>query len=124
MHRLVDHAAIILTIFFTVYGQLIMRWQVSHAGPLPPSLGEKAMFVAVLLFKPWVLTAIAASFLAGVSWMLAMTRFEVSYAYPFMSLNFVLVLLMGALLLNEPLTLQKTLGVGLIVAGTIVASRG
>jgi uncharacterized membrane protein len=56
--------------------------------------------------------------------MAAMTKFDLSHAYPFMSLNFVLVLVLSAWLLSEPVTLQKILGIALIVAGTMVASRG
>jgi len=47
-----------------------------------------------------------------------------SYAYPFMSLAFVFVLILSAILFHEALTVPKVLGVGLVVAGIIVASRG
>ena len=50
-----------------------------------------------------------------------MTKFDLSHAYPFMSLNFVVVLLLTGWLLSEPVTLQKTLGITLIVLGTVVA---
>jgi drug/metabolite transporter (DMT)-like permease len=53
-----------------------------------------------------------------------MTRFELSHAYPFMSLNFVIVLLLSGWLLSEPLTPQRLAGVALIMAGTVVAARG
>jgi uncharacterized membrane protein len=56
--------------------------------------------------------------------MAAMTKFNLSYAYPFMSLNFVLVLVLSVWLLSEPVTLQKVIGIGLIVLGTVVAARG
>ena len=57
-------------------------------------------------------------------WLAAMTKFELSYAYPFMSLAFVLVLVLSALLFHEALTTAKILGVLLIIAGIIVGSRG
>jgi uncharacterized membrane protein len=47
-----------------------------------------------------------------------------SHAYPFMSMNFVFVLLLSGWLLNEPITFQKVFGVALIVLGTVVASSG
>ncbi|AZE21917.1 hypothetical protein C4K05_1494 [Pseudomonas chlororaphis subsp. aureofaciens] len=53
-----------------------------------------------------------------------MTKFDLSHAYPFMSLNFVIVLLLSGWILTEPLSPQKALGVILIVVGTIVAARG
>ncbi|WVV48790.1 EamA family transporter [Pseudomonas sp. NA13] len=56
--------------------------------------------------------------------MAAMTKFDLSHAYPFMSLNFVIVLLLSGWILSEPMTFQKALGVGLIILGTVVAARG
>lgn len=53
-----------------------------------------------------------------------MTEFDLSHAYPFMSLNFVLVLLLSGWLLNEPITFPKVFGVILIVLGTVIAARG
>ena len=51
--------------------------------------------------------------------MAAMTKFEISVAYPFMSLAFVLVLLLSALFFQEPITLGKVLGMILICAAKL-----
>jgi len=61
---------------------------------------------------------------AGILWLAALTKLDLSYAYPFMSLAFVLVLILSAILFHEAVTVPKVLGVGLVVAGIIVASRG
>ena len=53
-----------------------------------------------------------------------MTRFELSYAYPFMSLSFVFVLVLSVAFLGETLALNKVFGVALIGIGTVVASAG
>ncbi len=124
MARLLDHAYIVSTVFFTVFSQLVLRWQVVEAGALPADLGGKVRFIAALLISPWVLLGIVATFLAGVSWMLAMTRFELSYAYPWVSLNFVLVLAGGVLFFHEIPSASRLLGTGLIIAGIIVVARG
>ena len=124
MNRLFEHIFIFCTIVFTVYSQLVMRWQVSNAGPLPADLAAKAMYVVTLLLNPWVLSGIVATFLAGISWMLAMTKFEISYAYPFVSLNYILVLAAGFLLFNEAMSASKVIGCVLVVLGIIVIARG
>ena len=124
MHRVGEHWAIMLTVLFTVFSQLVMRWQVGNAGTWPPFWTDRLGFVVDLLLRPWVLVAIVASFLAGVSWMVAMTRFEVSYAFPFMGLNFVLVMLASVLLFGESLTTYKVLGTLLIVMGITVLAWG
>lgn len=111
-------------VLFTVYGQIIVKWQVAKAGALPATLSEKIPFLLTLIFTPWILSGILAGFFALVCWLAAMTKFELSYAYPFMSLAFVFVLVLSAVLFHEQLTLAKVLGVLLIIAGIIVGSRG
>lgn len=123
MPGLMDHTFIALTIFFTVYSQLVMRWQVTRAGQLPTEFVGKAWFVAGLLAKPWVLSALVATFGAGVSWMLAMTKFELSYAYPFIALNYILVVVAAVLFFGEVMTIPKLLGTLLVVVGIAIIAR-
>lgn len=124
MTKTPDHLYIFLTIAFTVYSQLIMRWQVLAAGPLPADIEGKLNYVGHLLLNPWVLSGVVATFFAGISWMLAMTKFEISYAFPFVSLTYVLVLAAGAFVFKETFSLIKIFGTVLIVAGLIVISKG
>ncbi len=124
MNRIADYLYIAATIGFTVYGQLILKWRVSFYGQLPVELAAKIKYVCGVLLDPWILSGFAAGFLASLTWIAAMTKFELSHAYPFMSLNFVLVLALSGWLLNEPLTPQRVFGVGLIVIGTVVSARG
>ncbi len=124
MPRILDYFYIVATISFTVYGQLILKWRITQFGPLPEDALEKLKFLLLLLLDPAIFSGFAAAFLASLAWMAAMTKFELSFAYPFMSLNFVIVLILSGWLLSEPVTLQRVLGVGLIVLGTVVAARG
>lgn len=124
MMRYADYLYIAATIAFTVYGQLMLKWRISAFGQLPAEPFNKLKFLIGLLFDPVIFSGFVAAFLASLAWMAAMTKFELSHAYPFMSLNFVVVLLLSGWLLNEPMSLQKALGVALIVAGTVIAARG
>lgn len=124
MNRASDHLYILSTILFTVYSQLVLRWQVGNAGQVPADAAGKVGFIASLLMNPWVITGIVATFLAGVSWMLAMTRFEIGYAYPFVSLNYVIVLAASVLFFQESLSGPKIVGTILVVVGIVVISKG
>jgi multidrug transporter EmrE-like cation transporter len=115
---------ILATVLLTVYGQLVVKWQVTQAGPFPGTTSERLIFLLKLLLNPWIISGVAAGFLALLCWMIAMTRFELSYAYPFMSLAFVFVLILSAIFFHEPVTIAKTLGVTLVVVGIIIGSRG
>lgn len=115
---------IAFTILFTVYGQLILKWQVSHAGALPAGSGEKLAFLFGLFLNPWIVSGFLSAFLASLCWMAAMTKFNLSHAYPFMGLSFVLVLIGSGIFFGESVTLLKIAGTALIVVGITVASQG
>jgi multidrug transporter EmrE-like cation transporter len=121
---LFDFTYIFAVIVLTVCGQLILKWQVAKAGAFPESFPERVAFLLRLVLNPWIIGGLFAGFLAFLCWMATMTKFELSYAYPFMSLAFALVLLSSALLFHEAVTMPKMIGVLLIMAGIIIAGRG
>jgi drug/metabolite transporter (DMT)-like permease len=122
--RAVDYGYLAATIALSAYGQLILKWRLAAYGQLPETFWEKARFLTLLVLDPAIFSGFVAAFLAALTWMAALTRFELGYAYALMSLTFVVVLLLSALLLHEPLSTAKIAGVLLIIAGTVVASNG
>jgi len=120
---LAGHLYITLTLIFTVYGQLVLKWQISQAGPLPGPAAEKVAFLLQQLLNPWILTGFVSAFLASLAWMAAMTRFELSYAYPFMSLAFVLVMGFSAVFFREPLLGTRVAGTALVILGLVLLTR-
>lgn len=125
MHdRILNYSYILLTISLTVYGQLILKWRIRDFGPLTTDSSSRLHYLLSLLMDPAILSGFVAAFLASLAWMMALTKFDLSHAYPFMSLNFVLVLAFGWWLLGEPVSLQKVAGILIIVLGTIIASGG
>lgn len=114
---------IFMTIALTVYGQLVVKWQVSKVGALPAGVGGKLGFMLTMLLNPWILSGFFAAFLASFCWMAALTKFPLNFAYPFTALSFVAVLLASALLFYEPVTLSKWVGMALLIAGVFVSSQ-
>lgn len=112
------------TVLFMVYAQIVIKWQVTGAGAFPADAADKLWFLARLLVNPWIVSALAAMLLASLSWMAAMTRLDLSHAYPFTSLAFVLVMVASAFFFHEPVTGPKLAGVVLICLGIVVGSQG
>lgn len=124
MYKLADFSYIFMTILFTVYGQVVMKWRMSDLQvQLPANFTEKVVVLVKLLFDPFIFSGIVLAFLASLTWMAAMTKFELSFAYPFMALNFVLIFLLSIFVLGEGFSLTRMAGVVLIVLGTLVITR-
>lgn len=118
-----SHGYIFVSVAMMVYSQAVIKWQMNGAGPMPPASMDKITFLLSMLFNGWILSAILASVLSMFSWMAAMTRFPVSYAYPFVSLSFVGVALLGVVLFKESLGWTQIAGMVLIVGGVILIAQ-
>jgi len=114
---------IIATIILTVYGQLVIKWQVANYGQLPLDASEKILFLLRLLLNPWITSGFIAAFMASLTWMAAMTKFELSYAYPFMSSSFVMVFILSIIFFHESVSATKVIGMSLIVLGIFIGSQ-
>lgn len=73
----------------------------------------------------WVSAGLVSYAISMLLWMAALARYELSFAYPLLSLSYVLVYIGAAFWprLNESVTLWKTSGVLFIVIGIILIAR-
>lgn len=115
---------IALTVFFTVYGQLIIKHEIDSVASVPTGLQLIGFLVKFVLFRPLVISGLLSAVLASFTWIAALSKFELSYAYPFMSLNFVVVVSLSFLLFGEGINAYKLIGLALICLGVFVVSKG
>lgn len=114
---------IALTVAFTVYGQLIMKREINLAAESLRHL-PTAEFYLHFLLRPLVISGFAAAGLASLFWIAALSKFELSYAYPFMSLSFVFVVALSIVIFGESMNLYKLAGVGAICGGLVLLGLG
>ena len=112
------------TLFFTIYGQIILKWRLSVLKIiLPEGILTKLFYLTKLIFDPFIFSGFVSAFIASLFWMGAMTKFEITIAYPFMSLAPAFVFLIGILFLEETFTIGKILGLILIMIGIVVTVK-
>ena len=112
------------TVLLTAYGQLVLKWQAGQPSPWRDPFLTGLPPMVQLLLRPWVVSAFIAAFGASLCWILALKQLDLSKAYPFMALNFLLVSLLAVPLFGETLTFNKLTGMGALVIGLILISRG
>lgn len=112
------------TVLFTVYGQLMLKWRITNYGALPEQTSEKIVFLFKLLLDPYIFSGFAAAFVASFFWMAAMTKFDLSHAYPIIVGGLALVTSIIAIaFLKEPITIYKILGIFFIIVGVYFVSK-
>jgi multidrug transporter EmrE-like cation transporter len=118
------YAFVAVTVGLTVYGQLVIKWQARDAGPFPDGWGERVSYLGHFLANPWVISSLLGAVIAAFAWIAALSRLDLSVAYPFVAGSFALVLVLSAVIFDERMTTAKIVGAVLIVIGLIVGSQG
>ena len=75
------------------------------------------------LMTPGVLLGLMLYGVGTLVWLTALSRVEVSQAYPFVGLGFVLTAIFGHFLFGDQVSLIRAAGIALVIAGIIVISR-
>lgn len=125
MKFLAEHFYLFLAIAFGVVSQLIIKWKMSNYSLNDyPTLYEKFLFGFSMLLNPYIIISLFFTLLAGITWMIAMTKFDISYAYPFTTLGFIFIFIFSIFLFHEPVNTYKVSGMVLIIIGLVVSSKG
>jgi len=124
MQFFINHFYLFLAIAFGVVSQLIIKWKMSEFKFEDyTTMYDKFVLAFSMLLNPYILISLTFTLLAGVTWMIAMTKFDISYAYPFTTLGFVFVFIFSVILFNEPMSYNKIIGLFFIIIGLIISSR-
>ncbi len=121
--KLIDFFYILATVLLTVYGQLVFKWRMDMKGAFPSNAINKLQYIFWAYLDPWIISGFLAALMASIFWSITLTKFELSFAYPFTSLSFILVFIFSIFLFKEAFTLSRLMGVLLIIGGLIVLAR-
>ena len=115
-----NYLLIFITILGTVIGQIILKYGQSSLF-YPKEWNIKQIFSALLnnLFSIYFILAILFALIGALAWSLVIQKFNLSFAYPFMSLTYILIFLACYFLFKEPINIYQIIGMACIVAGII-----
>jgi len=114
---------ILLTVAFTVAGQILVKQGMLEVGNHPSQLGLFPSFIWSALTNVRVVLGFACAFAASLTWIVAISRSDLSFAYPFTGLTIVTVLTLSPIIFGETVPLTRWLGVLLVCVGIWVAAR-
>ena len=76
-----------------------------------------------MAFNLYVIIGMTLMVISMVSHLVVLSRVEISYAYPFLGLSFVLITLYGHFVLAESVNIYRVIGVAAIVIGVALVAR-
>ncbi|ALG72496.1 small multi-drug resistant family protein [Azospirillum thiophilum] len=85
--------------------------------------GEAGRIALSVVATPHILTGLACYGLGMVVWLAVLAKVDVTMAYPFVGLGFLVTLALGVLLLGETLTPVRLVGTLLVVLGVVLTAQ-
>jgi multidrug transporter EmrE-like cation transporter len=121
-NRMKNILLILLSVSLNAAAQILMRWGMLRVGEV--SLGASLVTALPRMIGNIFLWLAMASYgVSIITWMIVLSRVEVSFAYAFLSLGFVLVTVIGYFFFYEHVTPIRVMGIALICAGVFFVSR-
>ncbi len=108
--------SIVVSVLLIATAQLLMKKGVS-------GLTISFANLSSLFFNPYLILGLASLFVGTVIYLSALSKADLSYAYPILSLGYIFVALASMFLLNENLSVIRWSGIFTICIGVFLMSR-
>jgi multidrug transporter EmrE-like cation transporter len=110
---------IVFAVSLGVVGQVLMKYGMNCYRDNPPlgACGEFAKDLRYVFTNGWVLLGFASYGVSTIIWLYVLTRADLSFAYPFIAISYIAVILIGPWLFKEAIGGWKVLAIVLIILG-------
>ncbi len=119
---------ILFTVFTNAAAQLMLKQGMLTLGPIatdgPTTILSVITMLLKVIFHPWVFFGLATFVISMASHLYVLSKVELSFAYPFLSLAYVAVAVAAWLLFSEDLNSWRIAGIALICVGTVFIAQG
>jgi multidrug transporter EmrE-like cation transporter len=114
---------ILFTVLTNAAAQIMLKQGMLSLGPLTFSSDTIVQRVFQIIFNPWVFIGLTTFVISMASHLFVLSKVDLSFAYPFLSLAYVVVAVIAWLFFKEDLGAYKIIGIVLICAGTILIAQ-
>ena len=112
----------LISVSLSAIAQVTMKHGVSRP-EIQNTLSDPIAALGHLAFNGFVITGLALYGASAVLWLFALAKLDVSVAYPFVGLGFLLTMFLGAILFGEPVGAARVVGTVLVVTGVILVAQ-
>ena len=112
---------IAMTILLNTTGQFMMKAGINKIGKI--DLSRFFEFLPRVATSGFVLGGFFAYAISAALWIVILSRAELSWAFPMVSLSYVLTGIMSPILLGESFSIQRFIGILVICIGVFLVSR-
>jgi len=110
---------ILLTTLFGAFGQILIKIGMNNIGEveLKDVFGKKLFSI---LINPYILSGSILFFLSMLLWLFVLSKADLNFSYPFLSMGFILVMILSFLLLKESIPITRIVGIIIVLVGLFI----
>lgn len=116
-------AFIITGVLLNALAQLALKASVHDMGAIVINLDTLLPVAWRLARQPWLWAGLSCYAVSVVVWILALSRVDVTIAYPMLSIGYVVSAVAAWMLFGEALTTGRLTGIGVIIVGVCILAR-
>jgi multidrug transporter EmrE-like cation transporter len=113
---------ILFTVLTNAAAQIMLKKGMMAVGGLTLEAGLISTVFRVI-FNPWVFAGLTTFVISMASHLVVLSKVELSFAYPFLSLAYIVVAVYAYFVFKEDVNSLRIAGFGLICLGTLLISR-
>lgn len=119
----VSFALVLTGVLLNAAAQLLLKAGTNTIGHFEFTAANALPVGLKLAAEPHIAGGIACYVISVAVWIMALSRVEVSIAYPMLSIGYVVNALAAYYLLGESVTPARLLGIGIIILGVFIVAR-
>lgn len=114
---------IIVTVILNAASQLLMKAGMSQVGQAEFSASRILNLILGAALNPLIVLGLIVMTVSMGTHLMSLSRFEVSFAFPFLSIAYVIVAAWGYFFFGEDLNMTRIIGISTIILGTVILAR-
>lgn len=114
---------IIITVILNAVSQLLMKSGMEKVGQAEFSTSKLVSLLAGAAVNPLVIFGLITMTISMGTHLMSLSRFDVSFAFPFISLAYVIVAGWGYFVLGEDVNSTRVIGILVVILGTVIIAR-
>lgn len=114
---------ILLGVLLNAVAQLALKQGMRQIGHFEFVFGSIGRVLFAVAFNGYIWAGLTCYVISVIVWLLVLSRVEVSYAYPLLSVGYIVTACAGWLLFQESLSLTRLLGIAIICLGVFLITR-
>ncbi len=115
---------ILFTVLTNAAAQIMLKYGMMRIGDFSTLSDNLILKLLQVVFTPFVFLGLCTFVISMASHLYVLSKVELSYAYPFLSLAYVVVAVFAYFIFREDLNAMRILGIGLICVGTVCIAQG